>query len=201
MTEMNIREFITIKSDRMNYEDFITGPQSFTIERLGKKNDQGNDRLLIFMKGRPDTPFWVPKGMAKCLANPSGWGNAPFSEWIGRSMTLFGEPTVVYGGKELGGVRISHISHIDAPYTTKISLRRGVRIDYEIQKMASDLPVAALYSAEKFDTALPAMLSTIKSGKMTLMQVIARCQQTGTLTADQLRQLKQQTPDQSDEVM
>jgi hypothetical protein len=180
MEEMNIREFVKIKSDRLNYEDFIMGPQDFTIARLGRKTDQGNVRLLMFFAGCEETPYWVPKGMVKCLSNPDGWGEDPFSEWIGRRVRLFGEPTVVYAGKELGGIRISAISDINRAYSTKITERRGVRIDYVISPLFD-----VIYPAALFTEKLPAMRGAIQSGKMTAEQVISHAEKTGKLTDEQ----------------
>jgi len=178
--EMNIREFVKIKSDRLNYEDFIMGPQDFTIDRLGKKMDQGQPRLLMFFAGREDTPYWPSKGMVKCLSSPEGWGESEFSEWVGRKVRLFGEPTVVYAGKEIGGIQISHISDIPAAYSTKITLRRGMRIDYMIEPLTE-----AMYPAAQFSEKLPAMRQAIADGKMTADQVIAHCEKTGKLTDEQ----------------
>lgn len=180
MEEMNIREFVKIKSDRLNFEDFIMGSQDFTIAKLGRKVDQGNVRLLMFFEGREATPYWVPKGMVKCLSNPEGWGESEFSEWIGRKVRLFGEPTVVYAGKELGGIRISHISHIPAPYSTKITERRGVRIDYVISPLEE-----VAYPVERFNANLPAWIAAIAGGKATADAIIAKVEQSGKLTDEQ----------------
>lgn len=185
MDTMNIREFIKIKSDRLNYEDFIMGSQDFTIAKLGRKTENGQSRLLIFFEGREDTPFWASKGMVKCLSSPEGWGESQFSEWIGRRMRLFGEPSIMYAGKELGGVRISHISHINQAYSTKITERRGVRIDYVISPL-----VEALYPAGKFTDNLPAWRAAISAGKLTADQVISKAEQNGKLTDEQKAAIK-----------
>ena len=189
MEEMNIREFVTIKSDRLNYENFIMGAKEFTISKLAKKTDQGKARLLIYFEGYESTPYWPSLGMIKCLSSPDGWGDAPFSDWIGRRMTLFGEPTVVYAGKEIGGIQISHISHIKGEYSTKITLRRGMRIDFTIEPLATTTtskPAPALqYPSAVFDEKLPAMRGQIEAGKMTAEQVIAHCEKTGMLNAAQ----------------
>ncbi len=33
-------------------------------------------------------------------------------KYIGRSLTLYRDPEVIYGGMKVGGIRISHMSHI-----------------------------------------------------------------------------------------
>jgi hypothetical protein len=43
------------------------------------------------------------------------WG-AEASAYVGRSLTLFRDPDVKFGGMETGGIRISHATHIDAPF-------------------------------------------------------------------------------------
>lgn len=189
MEEMNIREFVKIKSDRLNYEDFIMGPQDFTIARLGKKIDQGNPRLLMFFEGREETPYWASKGMLKCLSNVDGWGESEFSEWVGRKVRLFGEPTVVYAGKEMGGIQISHISHIEKEFTTKITLRRGLRVDFTIYPLIEEALPA--YCPQKFKTNLPAWQSAIESGAATAEKIIAKLETVGTLTEEQKKQIQQ----------
>lgn len=185
------REFMVIKSDQMNYEDFISGPQAFIITKLGRKMDKGEPRLMVYLSGREKTP-WIPsKGMVKCLSNISGWG-PNLKDWIGRSITLFGEPTVMFGGKELGGIRVSHISHIEEQYVTKISERRGVRTDYLIKPMRE--LSADPYPQAKFDQALPTIKSKLASREITLQQVIAQCQKTGQLSAEQLKALEEAAP-------
>ena len=165
------------------------GPKDFTIVRLAKKIDQGKPRLLIFFEGYESTPYWPSLGMVKCLSSPDGWGEAEFPQWIGRRMRLFGEPTVVFAGKEMGGIQISAISHINGEYTTKITLRRGLRIDFAIEPLAtttvSKPAPAPQYPAAVFDEKLPAMRQAIADGKMDAAKVIAHCEKTGTLTEDQ----------------
>lgn len=187
MEEMNIREFVTIKSDRLNYENFIMGAKEFTIAKLAKKTDQGKARLLIYFEGYESTPYWPSLGMIKCLSSPDGWGEVPFSDWIGRRMTLFGEPTVVYAGKEIGGIQISHISHIKAEYSTKITLRRGMRIDFTIEPLTTTAKTApaAAYPADQFAAQLEKMRGSIASGKSTADKIVAYCLTIGTLTAEQ----------------
>jgi hypothetical protein len=188
---ISARDFIEIKTDQLNYEHFLGGSITFKVARIGSKKDQGKKKLLIYMEGHDGTPFVPCMGMIKCLSSPDGWGEK-LADWVGRSITLFGDSKVMYGGKEIGGVRVSHISHIAADYVTKIAERRGVRIDYLIRKLAvtqaAPAPAAA-YPADQFAAKLPAMRQAIADGKMTAEQVIARCEQTGALTAEQRAQI------------
>lgn len=186
---ISARDFIEIKTDQLNYEHFLGGSITFKVSRIGSKKDQGKKKLLIYMEGHEGTPFVPCMGMIKCLSSPDGWGEK-LADWVGRSITLFGDSKVMFGAKEIGGVRVSHISHIAADYVTKITERRGVRIDYLIRKLAATLAApAAAYPADQFADKLTAMRKAIADGKMTVEQVIARCEQTGALSADQRAQI------------
>jgi hypothetical protein len=62
------------------------------------------------------------------------WGNRG-SDWVGKSATLYNDKTVKYGGIEVGGVRVSHVSHIDSPITMMLPVTRGKFAKYHIQPL------------------------------------------------------------------
>lgn len=183
---ISARDFIEIKSDQFNYEHFLAGPKTFKVAKIGSKKDQGKKKLLIYMEGHESTPFVPCLGMIKCLSSAEGWGDK-LAEWVGRSITLFGDSKVMFGSKELGGVRISHISHIAADYETKITERRGVRIDYLICKLdtAPAATTAKPYPAYQFASQLEKMRGSIAAGKSTADKIVAYCLTIGTLTPEQ----------------
>ena len=47
--------------------------------------------------------------------------------WIGRKLTLFCDVNVKWAGQNVGGIRISHMSHIDEPKTMMLSESKGKR--------------------------------------------------------------------------
>jgi hypothetical protein len=58
-------------------------------------------------------------------------GNA----FIGRSMTLYLDRSVTFGGDQVGGIRISHLSHIDKPTVIPLTASRGKRKPYEVKPL------------------------------------------------------------------
>lgn len=61
---------------------------------------------------------WRPsKGMLDVLAKC--WG-ADAKQWVGRRVTLYNDPEVMFGKDKVGGVRVSHLSHIDGVQTVNI---------------------------------------------------------------------------------
>ena len=65
------------------------------------------------------------------------WGSIA-SEWVGRTVRLFRDPAVRYGGVEVGGIRISGMSHIDAPKTVTLAASKKTKIAHRIDVLTPD---------------------------------------------------------------
>lgn len=180
--DVDIRAATKPKSDQLNYETFLTGPQTFTVSKV-TPGDRDHP-VFIHMNECPATPYKPSKGMLKCIAQPDGWGDKS-SQWVGKSITLYGDPTVIYGGVEVGGIKVAALSDIDGDYETLISARRGVRKPHLIKKI-----VIQMYDDQKFVANLPAWLKLIADGKATTDQIIARVEQSGALTEEQKNAIK-----------
>lgn len=180
--DVDIRAATKPKSDQLNYETFLTGPQTFTVSKV-TPGDRDHP-VFIHMNECPATPYKPSKGMLKCIAQPDGWGDKS-SQWVGKSITLYGDPTVIYGGVEVGGIKVAALSDINGDYETLISARRGVRKPHLIKKI-----VIQMYDDQKFVANLPAWLKLIADGKATTDQIIARVEQSGALTEEQNNAIK-----------
>jgi len=135
----NIADTTKAKSDQLNADDLIGNP--ITVEVLNVKRHTRDQPILINISGG-NMPFLPCKSMRRVLV--TAWGvNA--KEWIGRSMTLYCDPTVTWGGVAVGGVRISHLSHIDMDIKMSISKSRKKvpivikKIDDQNFKIITDL--------------------------------------------------------------
>jgi len=181
MSDVDIRSAIKPKSDQLNYETFLAGPQTYTVSKV-TPGDRDHP-VFIHMNECPATPYKPSKGMLKCIAQPDGWGDKS-SQWVGRSITLYGDPTVIYGGVEVGGIKIAAMSDIAGDYETLISARRGVRKPHLIKKIE-----IAYYDAQKFAENLAAWLALIAEGKATPEKIIDRVEQSGKLTDEQKAQI------------
>lgn len=180
--DVDIRAATKPKSDQLNYETFLTGPQTFIVSKV-TPGDRDHP-VFIHMNECPATPYKPSKGMLKCIAQPDGWGDKS-SQWVGKSITLYGDPTVIYGGVEVGGIKVAALSDINGDYETLISARRGVRKPHLIKKI-----VIQMYDEQKFVANLPAWLKMIADGKATTDQIIARVEQSGALTEEQKNAIK-----------
>jgi hypothetical protein len=63
-------------------------------------------------------------------------------------LRLYGDPDVKFGGQKVGGIRISHLSHIDAPVEVSLTVTRGKRAPFIVQPLTTRDWLAELELAE-----------------------------------------------------
>ena len=119
---------IVPKSDQISADDFLAGPMTYVIEAVEIR--PGTEQpVSIFLAGekRP----WKPcKSMARVLV--FAWG-PDANAYKGRSVTLFRDPTVKWGGVDVGGIRISHMSHIKGDLTVSLTATKGKRAPFKVR--------------------------------------------------------------------
>lgn len=149
------------KSDQLNSDDLLSGPQSFTIESVEIR--PGTEQpVSIWLKNHPRP--WKPcKSMSRCLV--ALWG--PDAKiYVGRSMTLYRDPTVKWGGMEIGGIRLSHMSHIDHEHTLALTASKGSRKPFKVLPLAVSAPVSATPSEALIEAGMAAAkLGSAELGK------------------------------------
>lgn len=119
------------KSDQLNADDLVSGPKTITI--TGVEIKMGDQPVSIFYEGDNGKPFKPCKGMRRIMVE--FWGDDA-NAYFGRSLTLYRDPTVTWSGAKIGGARISHMSHIDGPKTTALTISKAVRKPYTVQPLA-----------------------------------------------------------------
>lgn len=132
---MDMTESIAPKSDQMDYEDLLGGERAFTIQevRRGPSSEQPVEIVLAEFP-RP----WRPaKSMRRILVHC--WG-ADGSQYVGKRVLLFSDPTVLWAGKPVGGIRIKALSGIDGPQTVALTVSRGKREPFTIQPLTETTP-------------------------------------------------------------
>lgn len=121
----SIRRAMQVKSDQLNAEDLIAGPR--TIRLTGGVEKDGKIRLNY--EGDQGRPWVLSKTALRILS--ACWGDDP-SKWIGLSCTVYCDESVVYGGKEVGGIRVSHVEGIGAPRSLNLTVTRGKKKEHVI---------------------------------------------------------------------
>lgn len=120
---MDISNTIKPKSDQLNADDLVSGSKTIKIRDV-KATDTEMQPVSIFFDGDENKPYKPSKGMRRVLV--SIWG-ADAKTFIGRSLTLYRDDKVKFGGLEVGGIRISHASHINEPVRVLETVSRGKR--------------------------------------------------------------------------
>lgn len=130
----DMSQVIVPKSDQISAEDFLAGPRSYTIE--GVAISPGTEQPVnIKLFGEPRV--WRPcKSMSRVLV--AAWG-PDAKVYSGRSLTLYRDPKVKWGGMEVGGIRISHMSHIERDMLLQLTATKGKRAPHVIKPLLAEV--------------------------------------------------------------
>jgi len=141
--EMDISQTTAPKSDQQNFDDYIGGPKTVTIEKVTAGSlEQPVDVHLVEFPGRPYRPS---KSMRRVLVKAWGVESAAYT---GRRMTLYGDPEVTFGRDKVGGIKISHMSHIEKRLTLALTVTRGRRAPFNVEPLTDATPVVTNPNAE-----------------------------------------------------
>lgn len=123
---------IAPKSDQMNADDLIGGPRTITITKVTGNEGNAEQPVNVFYEGDDGKPFRPCKSMRRVMV--AVWGAAA-SQYVGKAMTLYRDPKVKWGGMEVGGIRISHMSGLDKPKQLALTETRAKRTPYTVQPL------------------------------------------------------------------
>lgn len=127
---MDLTKSIEPNSEQINAEDLFGGARTVTITSVeaGTKDQPVFIHVAEFT-GRTYRPA---KSMRRVLV--AAWGQDS-STYIGRQITIYNDPTVKWAGQAVGGVRISHLSHIKAPLEVALTVTRGKRAPFVVHPL------------------------------------------------------------------
>lgn len=119
------------KSDQLNADDLISGPKTITI-RAVKVHATPEQPVWVYFEGDDNKPWKPCKSMMRLMVKV--WG-ASSAGYVGKSCTLFLDPTVKWGGAQVGGIRISHMSHLDRELTVALTVTKGNKKPYTVKPL------------------------------------------------------------------
>lgn len=126
---MDLTDTIAPTSDQLDACDLLTGPRSFTIEKVSAGNAEQpvNIKLVEFQR------VWRPgKSMRRVLV--ACWGTDA-TKYVGRRVRLYCDPEVRFGGQAVGGTRIEALSDIDKPKQIPLLVTRGKSAIFVVQPL------------------------------------------------------------------
>tara|TARA_R110002049_G_scaffold225946_7_gene397921 strand:+ start:2591 stop:3151 length:561 start_codon:yes stop_codon:yes gene_type:complete len=180
---MNMRATITPKSDQLNADDLVNTEITIAITNVSIVG--GDQPVVVNYQNDNGRPYKPNKTMRKVMV--ALWGDDE-TQYAGRSMTLFTEPSVTWAGKAVGGLEIKAMSHIDKNADISLTATRGKKRTIKISKLEAVQP--AMYGDDRFNSEFQAMSLAIENNEMTAQQIIEVCEQVGLLTEQQKNQLK-----------
>jgi|SRR5690554_3155858 len=170
---MDLIKTIIPNSNQVNADDLIGGTKTIKIRDV-KVIDSETQPVSIYFDGDDNKPYKPSKGMRRVLV--ALWG-ADAKTFIGRSLTLYRDDKVKFGGLEVGGIRISHASHIDNPIRVLETVSRGKR---------TPITIDVLKTAKKKITDIEKAKEAIDKGTYTFEQINEMYE----LTEEQIKTLK-----------
>jgi hypothetical protein len=129
---IDMSAFIEARSDQLNADDLLDSPRTITITRV-TGTGSAEQPVAVHYEGENGRPFMPCKTVRRIMVG--AWGKFT-DQYIGRSMTLYRDPAVSFGGMVVGGIRVSHMSHIDSEKTLALQVTRGRKAPFKILPLA-----------------------------------------------------------------
>ena len=127
---MDLTDSIASKSDQMDYQDFLGGDRTVTVTEV--RRGPSPEQPVEIAVAEFDRPWRPAKSMRRVLV--AAWG-PDSTNYIGRRILLFGDPTVKWAGTAVGGIRIKAMDGLDKPLTVSLTLTRGKRAPFTVQPL------------------------------------------------------------------
>ncbi len=173
------------RSDQINAADLLGGPLVCRITDI-ELTGSAEQPISIYVDAHPQ-PWKPSKTSRRVLA--ACWSDVEPSQWVGRYVILRNDETVKWAGEAVGGIRSSHLSHIDGVKTIMVNTTRGKKGAQRVEPYypaESERPVeVAYYPEDKFEANFPQWCELIKSGKKTNQQIVTNVERGGKLTQGQ----------------
>lgn len=121
-------------TDQLNYEDFLGGVTR-VVKITGVSDGRKEAQYDFSIEG--DDRYWRPPAtVLKLIILAYGDDD---DNWIGKYAQLFGDPDVKMKGQKVGGIRISHLSHLkdDKPLEASLTVTRGQSAVFTVQPITA----------------------------------------------------------------
>lgn len=125
----DISDTLAPNSDQLDAVDLLGGDRTFTIANVSRGNDEQPVQIHLAELPRP----WRPgKSMRRVLA--ACWGTDA-NAYVGRRVTLYCDPDVIFGKENVGGTRIRALSDIPGPKKVPLLVSRGKSATFTVQPL------------------------------------------------------------------
>ena len=124
---VDLADHIKAKSDQLNADDLVGGAKTYVVAGVSATGD-ADQPVAVALAGM-DVPWKPCKTMRRMLV--AMWGRRG-EDYKGRSVRLYRDPDVTWGGIAVGGIRIEAMSHVNGGQTVMLSERRGKKKAFKV---------------------------------------------------------------------
>ena len=158
---MDLSPFAEAKVDRLTADDLIGGPRTIKITAVAGGMEDGKKQAILSFEGDEGKPFKPCKTMVRLMI--AVWGKYA-SEYVGRSMTVYRDPDVTFGGLATGGVRISHMSHMEGEAQVIVAIKKGKKGAIRVKPLVAEVkPINKADPARKWADAYIAKVNACET--------------------------------------
>ncbi len=173
----DISDTITARSDQLNACDLFGGP--LTVKVMAVNVYKSSDQPVSIQIDGDRQPFKPCLTVRRILAKL--WGPKS-AAWVGKSMTLYCDDSVMWAGEAAGGIRVSHLEGIDGTKDITVRASKHKTTTYTILPLVVSLPG---YTDAQINENGGKWMELFKAGEITPAQLIAKIKQAYTLTSEQ----------------
>ena len=128
MDDFDFSDSIKAKSDQLNADDLIGGP---VVVQITSASRGESDQPLVLHLTDGHQPWKPCKTSRRLLA--ACVGSTRTSDIVGRWVRLYRNPSVLWAGKEVGGIRFDAISGIQRTVTIALAEKRGQKVPHRVE--------------------------------------------------------------------
>jgi hypothetical protein len=137
---VDVSTTIAAKSDQLNADDLLGGPRTIRITGIAANPGSPEQPISLSFEGDGGKPYKPCKTVRRVLVQL--WGKDGHG-YVGKSMTLFRDPDVYFGGIKVGGIRVSHLSDIDREVTLALNASNRSKKQFTFKPLTKTQPSAA----------------------------------------------------------
>lgn len=171
---IDMSALIKPKSDQLNADDLIVGPLTIKITKVTLSGSP-DQPVCLYFEGDGGKPYKPGLSMRRVLV--ALWG-VDGNQYVGRRMRLYRDPKVRFGGLDVGGIRISHLSHIKGKTTMALTETKAKRAPFTVEVLGEEdaVPAKVTQGAEALILRIAAAagdaaaLDAIEADKTTITQ-------------------------------
>lgn len=127
---MNIEETVAPRSDQLNFDDVASSKVVVTVAEVRKGTTE--QPVEVHLAEYPGRPYKPSKSMRRVLL--AAWGKDT-TTYTGRTIGLYGDDEVKFGGQTVGGIKIGALSDIDREMQIPLTVAKGKRAKHAVKPL------------------------------------------------------------------